>query len=314
MNVNSKVTMSFRNFIKKHGLKVLIVFLVWLVLFIINQYLKNNPEIEQATNSYNPDIAVMDDNGDVPTRYRSDIKQTIDNFFNYCKNEDYEKAFNILSDDCKRYIYSNNIENFKTYVKSKYNSNKTYYIQNYSNVKNIYIYDYYIIDDIEATGATDGYSESREKLAISKVNDEYRISNQGYVGSYEYNNVTAEDENMKVRVTSKEMSYQKEGYNITITNKTDKYILISDGTYTDAVTLNIGDQLRNATNTSNATMVVEPNTTKELTFIFDKFYDDGKNPTEINFNDVCIFENYNTSLTPESEENQKLYSFNIKLR
>ena len=49
-----------------------------------------------------------------------------------------------------------------------------------------------------------------------------------------------------------------------------------------------------------------------MTFIFDKFADDGKDPTEINFNNVRIYEQYNTSLKPEDAEN--LFSFNIKLK
>lgn len=313
MNVNSKVSMSIRNFFKKYGIPILIVFIVWLILFIINQNLKKKPQENPITNSYTPDQAIMSDNGNVPNKYRSDVKDTIDKFFNYCKNSEYQNAYNLLSADCKRYIYSDNIQNFITYVGDLYRD-KVYYIQNYSNLKNanIYIYDFYIIDNLEATGGTGGYSEHKEKLAVVKEGDEFKIANQGYIGSYDYKDINEEDENMKVKVTKKEISYQKEGYYVTFTNKTDKYILISDGTYVDAVTLNLGDQLRNATNTANATMIIEPNTTKTLMFIFDKFADDGKNPTEINFNDVCIFDTYNTSLTPEFA--QKLYSFNISLK
>ena len=117
---------------------------------------------------------------------------------------------------------------------------------------------------------------------------------------------------MSVKVISKDISYQKEAYNLEVTNKTDKYILISDGTYRDAVTLNLGDQKRDATNTQNATFLISPNSTKSMTFIFEKFADDGKEPTEISFNDVRIYDQYNTSLKPQNAEN--LFSFNIKLK
>lgn len=320
MNINSRITMAIRNFFKKYGRLIFIIFIIWLGLFIINQNLKNSPTITEGTKSYDPDKSIMDDNGDVPRRYRETIKETIDNFYNYCMNQKYEEAYNLLTDDCKEYVYDNDVKRFSSYASKVYRANKVYYIQNYSNLdNNIYIYDYYIMDDIETTGGTGGYGEYKEKLALIKDGNDFKISNQGYIRKEEFKSLRTEDENMKIVVNSKDISYQKEGYNITITNKTDKYILISDGSYVDAVTLNLGDQKRNATNISNATFILEPNTTKQLTFLFDKFADDENEPTEINFNVVCVYDSYNTKLSSEKKEEgkndfEKLYSFNVPLK
>ena len=311
MNINSRITIRISQFFKKHGLKILIAFIIWLIIFIINQYLKSQPKQTKNTNSYTPDEAVMDENGNVPVGYRKEIKDTIQNYFEYCKSQQYVYAFNMLTADCQNFLYNGNISQFADYIKEKINNKKTYYIQNYSNVNNTYIYDFFITDDLEATGGTGGFNESKEKIAIKKENGEWRISNQGYIGSEELNS-TEEDENMKVKITSKNISYQKETYNLSITNKTDKYLLISDGTYTDSVTLNLGDQKRNATNTASTTFLISPNSTKTLTFIFDKFADDGKKPTEINLNNVRIYDLYNTKL--KAEDAEKLYSFNIKIK
>ena len=310
MNFNSRITLAISRFFRKHGRVILIVFIVWLIIFIINQYLKTQPKHEASIKSYNPDRAVMEENGNVPSQYRDTIKDVINEYFNYCKKKEYEKAFNLLTSDCKEFVYENNVARFTEYIGNKY-VNKTYYIQNYSNLKDAYIYDFFVIDDIEATGGTSGYSEQREKLTLIKENDNFKISNQGYIGRQDYN-IVAEDENMKIKITSKDITYQKEAYNFEITNKTSKYVLISDGTYTDAVTLNLGDQKRHATNTPNATFLVSPNSTKNFTFIFDKYADDHNTPTEINLNDVCIFDEYLTTQTPSDA--QKLYSFNISLK
>lgn len=311
MNLNARITLAIRNFFRKHGTQILAVLVIWLILFIINQHLKNQPKIEKVDNSYNPDKAIMDDNGNVPNRYRTEVKETIDNFFGYCKIKNYDSAYNLLTTDCKEKVYENSIERFKQYVNSVFNSTKTYYIQNYSNVDNIYIYDLYVMDDIESTGGTGGYDEYKEKIALMKEDGTFKIANQGYVGNKKFD-ITSEDQNVKLRITSKDMSYSKESYNVTFTNKTDKYILISDGSYIDAVTLNLGDQKRNAVNTSSTTFLLSPNSTKEFTFMFDKFVDDGRNPTEINFNVVSIFDNYNTTLT--TQQSEKLYSINVPLK
>ncbi|MBR2705583.1 MAG: hypothetical protein IKG14_00880 [Clostridia bacterium] len=311
MNINSKITMSIHKFFKKHGMKILIIFIVWLIIFIINQYLKTQPKPSMSTNTYTPDEAIMDENGDVPNRYRPEINDAIKKYFDYCKGEQYAYAFNMLTDECQEFLYDNSISKFSEYIRERIGRDKTYYLQNYSNTNNVYIYDFYVTDNLEVTGGTGGYNETKEKIALKKVNGEWRISNQGYIGKEELN-TTEEDENMKIKIKTKNISYQKESYDISVTNKTDKYILISDGTYTDSVTLNLGDQKRNATNTPSTTFLVSPNSTKVLTFVFDKFADDGRNPTEINFNNVRIYDVYDTKLKPENAE--KLYSFNIKIK
>ena len=220
-------------------------------------------------NDYTPDIAVMDD-GDVsvPSKYRANVKQTIDTYFNYCNSKEFEKAYDMLSDDCKTFLYQNKLENFEEYANDFYTGDKKYYLQNYSNLKNKYIYDMYIIDDIEKTGGTNGYNEKVEKITVFRNKNEYKIANQGYIENGKYENIVAQTEDMTVKVISKDISYKKESYNLEITNKTDKYILISDGTYSDSVTLNLGDQKRNATNTQNATFLLSPNSTSLMSLLY----------------------------------------------
>ena len=314
MNINSKISIAVARFFRRYGRLIIIILTIWVIIIIINTYLKKNrKDNNELKNDYTPDIAVMDD-GDisVPQKYRADVKQTIDTYFKYCNSKEFENAYNMLSDDCKTFLYQNNLDNFKQYANDFYTGDKKYYIQNYSNIGNEYIYEMHIIDDIEKTGGTNGYDEKVEKITIIRNKNEYKISNQGYIENKKYDNIISQTEDMVVKVISKDISYQKEAYNLEVTNKTDEYILISDGTYIDSVTLNLGDQKRKATNTQNATFLIGPNSTKSMTFIFDKFADDGKDPTEINFNNVRIYEQYNTSLKPEDAEN--LFSFNIKLK
>ena len=294
MNINSKISIAVARFFRRYGRLIIIILTIWVIIIIINKYLKKNrKDNNELKNDYTPDIAVIDD-GDisVPQKYRADVKQTIDTYFKYCNSKEFENAYNMLSDDCKTFLYQNNLDNFKQYAND--------------------LYEMHIIDDIEKTGGTNGYDEKVEKITIIRNKNDYKISNQGYIENKKYDNIISQTEDMVVKVISKDISYQKEAYNLEVTNKTDEYILISDGTYIDSVTLNLGDQKRKATNTQNATFLIGPNSTKSMTFIFDKFADDGKDPTEINFNNVRIYEQYNTSLKPEDAEN--LFSFNIKLK
>ena len=217
----------------------------------------------------------------------------------------------MLGDDCKSFLYDNNVENFKEYYSNVFTGGKKYYIQNYSNVDDYYIYDFYVMDDIEATGGTNAKNENKEKICLRKVNDRFTISNQGYVGNKKFN-IEKEDENLKFTLESKDISYKNEGYNFLIKNKTDKYIVIADNSYETEVELNLGDQKRTATNLQQTNVIIAPNSTVRVTFIFAKYADDGKNPSEVNFNDVRLFENYKIGMDPEKASG--MYSFNFKIR
>ena len=62
-----------------------------------------------------------------------------------------------------------------------------------------------------STGTTGGYETYQEKIAVINDNGEMKISNQGYIGKSTFSNVVGEDEYLKVKVLSKNMSYTTVG-------------------------------------------------------------------------------------------------------
>ena len=71
-----------------------------------------------------------------------------------------------------------------------------------------------------------------------------KISNQGYIGKTVFNNLFAEDNNLKVKILNKNMSYKREEYEVEITNKTDGYILIGNGETANEITLNFKNSFK----------------------------------------------------------------------
>ena len=55
----------------------------------------------------------------------------------------------MLTEDCKSYLYSNSVGQFKNYVDEIYNTKKIYNIQNYSNTDDAYIYNIRILDECQ---------------------------------------------------------------------------------------------------------------------------------------------------------------------
>lgn len=314
MKPGTRFLLALRNFWKKHWKAIIIVIVVWITLIILNAYLRNRPEETTTTNTYFPDLPVIDYGGTVPKSKQDEVNNTIDSFFNYCNKKEYQNAYNLLTEDCKQYIYRNSIEEFMQYVDSIYTSTKIYNLQNYSNVDDVYIYDINILDDIMSTGTTGGYQEYKEKIALIEINGEMKISNQGYIGKVTFNNITGEDGNIKIRVLNKNMSYAREEYEVEITNKTDGYVLIGNGNIANEVTLNLGDQSRPALGIINNNMLLAPGETTTYYLLFDKYYDDGKTPTEINFNLIRLYgNNQETAIEGLSTNANTTYSMNIHL-
>lgn len=317
MKLSAKILLTIRKFFKKYGKYVISILIVWIVIIGINTYLKNRPKEIIATNTYTPDIPVIDLGGTVPKKEQEEVKEIIDTYFKYCNNKQYKNAYDMLSKDCQEYLYNGSIADFKQYIDSVFTKTKIYNIQNYSNIDDIYIYNIRILDDIMSTGTTGGYDTYQEKIAIVKEDGKKKIANQGYIGKKIYNNVVGEDDYIKVKVQAKNMSYTREEYQIEITNKTSGYILIGNGMNNNEVTLNLIDQSRTALDLINNNIIIKPGSTQTYYILFDKFYDDGKEPSELNLNLIRVFGtniDNQTALKGETSEASKVYSLNIPLK
>lgn len=268
-------------------------------------------------NTYEPDSPIIDDTDAISKSTATKIKETVKAYIECCNNKDYEGAYSCLTDDCKRYVYNNDIENFKTYVDNVFATQKTYSLQNYSNLNKVYVYNLTIIDDMEATGTTGSdngegsYDKYQEKIALTKVDGEFKIANDNFIQTVELG-YTSEDDFMKITIESKDVSYSLEGYNLTIQNKTNGYIILSDYTVNDEVQLNVGGELRKALNLANSQFYVGPGETREISFIFRKYFDSSRTPTELRLNAIRLLKTFEgTEDTTQSAV--KVYSMNISL-
>lgn len=317
MKPSAKVLLAIRNFIKKYWIYIVSIIAVWVALIIINTYLKNRPKEMIATNAYTPDTPVIDNGGSVPKKDKQEINNLIDTYFNYCNNKEYKNAYDMLTTDCQSYMYNGSVSDFKQYVDTVFTNKKIYNLQNYSNVDDIYIYNIRILDDIMSTGTTGGYETYQEKIAIVEENGSKKIANQGYIRNKIYDNIVGEDDYLKIKVQSKNMSYTREEYQIEVTNKTNGPILLGNGMNNNEITLNLTDQSRAALDLINNNIIIEARSTKTYYLLFDKFYDDGKDPSELRLNLIRVFDanvDNETAIQGGTSAASKVYSLNIPLR
>lgn len=304
-----------RDFFKRNKSKIIIVLIVWLAIFIINYILKNYKGIETPKTAYSPHTAVMD-NSKVPDKQQAPIEKLIEEYIKYCNNKEYEKAYNMLSSECKNEIYPN-IEEFKKYIDSVFNTNKIYSIQNYSNVDKTYVYQVNIFEDILATGLTgkDDLQVYSEKFVIKDDNGNLKLSIREYIGTEE-NYQVYEDSYIKVEVQEMAQSYEYQVYKVKLTNRCEHTIVLADKTEKYEIMLELDNENRSIQNIPDRGVYLNPYETKEMEFKFVKFFDENEDTKSIIFNAVRVLKSYSRLEDKRQEEMDnavKLYSFKVGL-
>ena len=306
-----------RDFFKKHRNKIIIIVIVWIAIIIINYFLgKKKVETPEKT-TYTPHEVLLKSDFNVPQELQNPIEDLIDDYINKCNNKDYSGAYELLDEDCKRYVFDDSLDNFTEYASGIFNTKKRYSIQDYSNYGKYYIYNVKIIDNIIETGLTgQEYAYYEEKVAISQKGNTLKLNVNDFMGHTELKNV-GEDDNIKIRIETRDEFYGFEIYTIKITNKTDKQIVLFDNIASDELKLAIDTDERNPIRI-NSTIELIPEETKTFTVTFAKYYDEKQKADTISFNKIRIMnENYTGEEESEEEEiakAEKVYGISISIQ
>lgn len=226
-----------------------------------------------------------------------DATTVIDNFITYCNNKELEKAYDLLTDECKEEIY-NTLEVFEqAYYNDVFNGeSRNCTVENWINDT----YKVKITENILSTGkSTNGYSK-QDYITVKKVEDGYKLNINNYIGYTEINKITSKD-NITMEVLSKNTYMEYEKYTIKVTNNTEDTMVLDSRT--DAKSLYLQDS-KELTYSSYSNELTEPTLTipsgqtKEVTIKFYSSYISTKNIKYIVFSDLSL---YNDQLSEKVE-------------
>lgn len=312
--MGTMILLKIKNFWRKHRTQIIIILLVWVIIFVINYILKNFKGAEIPKTTYEPHTAIMN-NSEVPKKLQEPIVELINKYISYCNNKQYEEAYNMLSEECRKALYPN-IDSFKIYIDGVFNGKKEYYIQDYSNVDNTYIYSVSIFEDILATGITGKQLEYyEEKFVITNENGNLKLAIREYVGEEKIQNVY-EDDYIKVSIENMHQKYETQNYTVRISNRCDYTIVLADGTEDREILLGLKYENRNIKNLPYKGIVLYPGDSKTFDFEFVKFYDENEEVQSLIFNAVRVLKSYSgleDKKQSEMDNAVKLYSFAIDL-
>lgn len=306
--------LKIRDFFRRNKIRLIVIIVAWVGVIILNQYLGHIDAPELPKTTYSPHTAVMDDSV-VPKRLQSPIEELIKKYVDYCNAKDYENAYNLLTDDCKKNVFSDNIDNFKMYVDSVFDTKKIYNIQNFSNKDGTYIYTVTILNDIMASGLTNEVLETYEETMVITDNgtDDLKLSIRSYIKNENIDKMY-EDDYIKINVTDVKVEYEYLTYKVTIRNKTDNIVVLEDFSVNDEIYLDTDYGKRKRSDLLLEPIVIYPEETKNYELSFTKFFDEEAVINGLVFGDVRILKSYTGNEdTRQSELDNAVSIYSITL-
>lgn len=239
---------------------LIIVFALMIISAFNSMYKKRSEDRNKKIQSgeyiqkYHNESESMVSGGYVPDSVREDFGDLIDSFFSYCKNHEPEKAYGLISNDCKQLLYPTEEVFEEQYYKNKFKADKLYSFQSWT-ASDTYIYLVKIFDNMLATGSGSSQEYIQDYVSVVKENGEYKLNINSYIG--------------RVSIAKK---YSKDGLTIEVL---DRYIFMDYGIYSLKIQNNSGSTvLLDSMEETNKTYVVDEDNIKSEAMLYENTKDD----------------------------------------
>ena len=235
----------------------------------------------------------------------------IQNFMDYCNRKNIEKAYNLLSDECKEQMYSTEEEFYqKYYINIFDNKELTYSIENWTD--NTYKVE--LLDDILSTGRITSDSKNLDYITIVEQDGESRLNINSFIGK-EIINKESESDDIKTTLIEKNVYMDYEVYKLKIQNNTNNKICLDTKEFTDKIYIenNKGAKFYSAINEIEDDMlIINEKCTNEIDIKFNSSYSLNKKISNMIFENVVLY--YTEYLKNDNkDEYNDYYTLKIEL-
>ena len=294
--------LKINNFFRKYKWRIILFIIFWAVLMVLSQILQNTKN-ETPITTFSMFEPVIENGHTTPQKWEDEIEKTVEEYIGYCNEKEYEKAYNMINEDCKKNVYPT-LDSFKGYVDYVFSQKRLYSLKNYSNTEETYLYRLRIFEDIMATGLT--YSSAfryfEEIISFTEKDGKLLLSLQEYIGSEELSSVY-DDQYMRIMVTDKIVKYDSETYVLKLKNKTEYTIVISDQIAEgDILLVTKNGEIERTIDENWSTILLPAGVERTATITFPKFYDKDIESTGLKFNDIRVLRSYSDSEELKEQE------------
>ncbi len=299
-----------------------IIALIFIVIQVLNGLVKEeneqkrknmnlgNSSTNQSTTISNSNTSVItgDEISDKTARTNEDV---IKEFVNYCNRGETEKAYNMLSDECKKLIYPD-VQYFMTnYYQRIFYINRMYKLENWYQNGNLYTYHISYTEDVLATGNVNSEDNKADYITVVKNKDGYKLNISNYVGR-EIHNRASKQGNIQIMLNWIDMYMDYTITNFSIKNSSNNTVCLD--TKTEPNTLYLYDE-----NSVKYTSLLNENALEELiigsgmtntvNIKFKKIYNPGRELYGVVFSNIIA--NYEEYISQPN--NKKVVTINVEL-
>lgn len=257
-----------------------------------NKVNQENTENTETTNqvNYTKESRTLVDGDQVPEIYQKDFGSTIDNFLQYCKNHEPEKAYDLLSNECKEVLYPTEEMFTEQYYNPKFSTDKIYDFQSWT-AEGPYVYLVKIYNNTLATGKGTSEKYIQDYISVVLESGSYKINVNGFVGIRRFNNAEGNKADVSITVNEAEVHMDYSIATVVIKNNSDRSILLDsreDAGSIYVVDTNGGKSEALLYEILDEDLEVEAQGQKELKIKFSNSYQSSSNIAEYIFSDVQI--------------------------
>ena len=260
---------------------------------INNIYSQQQNTQNSNENSFNNETNTHRDENNVNSNTSTlTTKQVIQQFVDYCNNNQIEQAYNMLSQDCKEVVFPT-IENFQNnYVEKIFTTNRSVKIEDSMYANNIYKITY--SNDILANGGYQSENIFQDYCYITEEDNETRLSINQFIRTEMINKNTT-GSSIYANVMQKQIYVDYEIYEIQITNQSNNTILLSTKQTDNLHIIDDNDVTYSSNIDEIATerLIMQPQTTSVFNIRFNKIYNTERRINRLNISNIITdYEKY----------------------
>ena len=285
----------------------LMIFVILFVLFIINvldnfyaerSRRSNNSTSQQlnGTKNYEDESEAMVQGQITSEKKKQKFGELIDEFLEYCNNNQVDKAYGLLSNNCREKLYPTQDSFYNGYYSRIFNAKKTYEFQLWSAIDKTYVYLVKIFDDMLSTGIANTQDYIQEYISVVEEEGQYKLNIDGLVKTIDYNESESKD-GVDIQVVDCDEYMDYSIYHLKVKNDTDKNILLNPIDSEDTINVKDNEQIEFDAvlmEQLEEDFLVERNTTKEIDVKFLRAYSTQTEARMLNFlNIIKDYDLYN---------------------
>ena len=245
----------------------------------------------------------------ISNSYLNSATDTINEFVNYCNNGELQKAYNMLTDECKEVMFST-IDSFKRiYYDGNFNGEKkSCTIENW--IGNTYKVNF--TGDILSTGDLNNSGTIQDYITIIEQDDECKLNINGYI-LRKHPNKSTKYNGLEIKIETIDTYMDYEIYNLSIINDTEYSVYLGDCNDSESIYLLDRYEMKYkfyGNEIAQNQLIISSNSKSNLEIKFSNAFSSSRDIRSLIFSKMIF--NYNEYYKTENKEDYEgIYKFKI---